>query len=71
MLLEPEELFQVWWRAYLKTGRYFIFTIHPYGSAKDQRTLGALDAFLEKIAKGGGNFLTLSEIAGKIRKELG
>jgi peptidoglycan/xylan/chitin deacetylase (PgdA/CDA1 family) len=71
MLLTPEELFQVWWRSYEQTGRYFIFTIHPYGSAKDQGTLNALEAFLEKMAKGGGNFLTLSEIAGNIRKELG
>jgi peptidoglycan/xylan/chitin deacetylase (PgdA/CDA1 family) len=70
MLLTPEELFQVWWRSYEQTGRYFIFTIHPYGSAKDQGTLNAFEVFLEKIAKDGGKFLTLSEIAENIRKEL-
>ena len=70
MFLTPEDLFQVWGRCFEKTGQYFVFTIHPYGTARDQMTLGAFQAFIEKMAKGGGTFLTLSEMADDIRQRL-
>jgi peptidoglycan/xylan/chitin deacetylase (PgdA/CDA1 family) len=70
MLLTPEEVFQTWWRCYEKTGRYFVFTVHPYGSAKDEQVLAAFENFLTQIEKEGGRFLTLSEIAEEVSKEI-
>lgn len=68
MLLDPLKAFEVWWHSYEQTVGFFVFTIHPYGSAKDQRTLDAFEAFIEKMRKDGGIFLTLSEIAEDLRK---
>jgi peptidoglycan/xylan/chitin deacetylase (PgdA/CDA1 family) len=70
MLLDPVEAFEVWWHSYERTDRYFIFTIHPYGSAKDQRTLKAFEAFIKKMRKDGGMFSTLSEIAEDLHKRI-
>jgi peptidoglycan/xylan/chitin deacetylase (PgdA/CDA1 family) len=70
MFLAPEDLFQVWWQCYERTERYFVFTVHPYGSARDRRILNAFNAFVERMAKGGGTFLTLSEMADDIRQRL-
>ena len=53
MLLTPEALFQVWQRCFEKTGPYFIFTVHPYGSAKDDRALAAFDGFISWLKEEG------------------
>ncbi len=70
MLLDSTEIFEVWWRSYKETGRYLIFTIHPYSSAKDQKTIDALQRFMEKVGEDGGMFQTVSEIAEDIRKRM-
>jgi peptidoglycan/xylan/chitin deacetylase (PgdA/CDA1 family) len=66
MLQPPETMFEVWWRSYKQSGRYFVFTIHPYGSAQTESILRALEAFLSRLAESGGRFLTLSEMADEI-----
>ena len=68
MLQPAETIFKIWWRSYEQSGRYFVFTIHPYGSAQSEATLSAFEAFLVRLAESGGKFLTLSEIAEEIAK---
>ena len=70
MLLTPEALFQVWQRCYEAAEGYFIFTVHPYGSARDDRALKALESFVSYLEAEGGRFMTLSEIADKISGEI-
>jgi peptidoglycan/xylan/chitin deacetylase (PgdA/CDA1 family) len=70
MLQTPDEMYQIWWKSYEISGDYFVWTIHPYGSAKDQKMLSMLDRLLDAMLQDGGKFLTLSEIAEEIAQDL-
>jgi peptidoglycan/xylan/chitin deacetylase (PgdA/CDA1 family) len=70
MLQTPEDIFRIWWKSYEGSKGYFVWTIHPYGAAKDEEMLSILDRFLERLKRGGGRFMTLSEMAEDISKTL-